>query len=590
MRILAVNGSPRGRRGNTERLLQPFLAGAREAGADVEAVYLVDHEIRHCRGCFTCWTKTPGVCVHRDDMPALLEKVRQADLVVYASPLYIFTVSGLMKDFMDRCIPLLLPYLEKHGHHYAHPVRDPGRWPKRVILLSNCGAPERHDFSGLVETFRQLAAGPTLELAGTILCAGGELLGQEALGESLRWYLEAVQHAGREVVEQGHITPETQAVLDQDLAEPEAYCDMANTYWRSCLGGSPEPGPESPSAPSGDLSPSLPLTDGIAGKKPETIRDALTGQAASFNPAAAGDLRADIQFHVTGKEAGDYVLRIGDRRCTFHTGTVPKPRLTIDTPSEVWLRIARGELSGQTAYLKGLYRVEGDLGLLIRMGRLFRQADGSDPDAAAPDSTQKAERPEFGRLPGMAWLALAFLPWIWHWSIGALTGADPWWRWVPSMALAGLLWGYRWRCAKPTWMETGTALYFGLAGLVSLVGGSFFEAYGDVTGSMVLAGVWLGSLASAMPLTGQYSKTQWPPEIWSTPAFLRTNAILTASWGGVYLLQALLALIGHHYPVQAQQWAVVRHLLLLPAAVFTAWFQKWYPLQPQSGTSTGRWR
>ncbi|MEM1548175.1 MAG: SCP2 sterol-binding domain-containing protein [Thermoproteota archaeon] len=79
----------------------------------------------------------------------------------------------------------------------------------------------------------------------------------------------------------------------------------------------------------------------------------------AFNPSAAGSLNADIQFHVTGSEPGEYVLRIRNGCCTAHEGRVSNPTLTIYTPSEIWLKISRGELSGQTAYLKNMYRVEG---------------------------------------------------------------------------------------------------------------------------------------------------------------------------------------------------------------------------------------
>ena len=84
-----------------------------------------------------------------------------------------------------------------------------------MVLISNCGYPERQHFSGLVETFRCFTADPDSELAATILCAAGELLKQPALQEGLHWYFEAARRAGREVVEQGRITPETQEALDR---------------------------------------------------------------------------------------------------------------------------------------------------------------------------------------------------------------------------------------------------------------------------------------------------------------------------------------------------------------------------------------
>lgn len=83
------------------------------------------------------------------------------------------------------------------------------------------------------------------------------------------------------------------------------------------------------------------------------------------------DTTAETQFIVTGQESGEYVLRMAGGQCTAHRGTAPNPALTINTPSEVWLQIARGELSRQTAFMKGLYRTEEDLGLLMRMSELF---------------------------------------------------------------------------------------------------------------------------------------------------------------------------------------------------------------------------
>lgn len=80
----------------------------------------------------------------------------------------------------------------------------------KVVLISNCGFPERHHFSGLEEAFRCFTANPDSELVATILCAGGELLRQSALQESLQWYIEAARQAGREVASRAasHRRPE----------------------------------------------------------------------------------------------------------------------------------------------------------------------------------------------------------------------------------------------------------------------------------------------------------------------------------------------------------------------------------------------
>ena len=72
-RILAINGSPRGRASNTQRLVNAFFEGAAQAGAACETLFATELDIHDCVGCFSCWNKTPGVCVFKDDMPGVLD-------------------------------------------------------------------------------------------------------------------------------------------------------------------------------------------------------------------------------------------------------------------------------------------------------------------------------------------------------------------------------------------------------------------------------------------------------------------------------------------------------------------------------------
>lgn len=177
----------------------------------------------------------------------------------------------------------------------------------------------------------------------------------------------------------------------------------------------------------------------------------------------------------------------------------------------------------------------------------------------------------------MAWRMVAFVPWIFHWVTMDIPGVGPRVSLGVPFLLGVLIWGYRRLFVRPTWMETGTPMYFALAGLATLLGSRFFTDYGNVLGYLVLAGIWLGTLAVERPLTAEYSKWSYPPALWNLPVFLRTNAIITAVWGWAYLLMAVLALAGHAQPNQALFWTVARNLLLIPPSAFTAWFQKWYP-------------
>lgn len=228
-RVLAINGSPRGRDSNTDRLLQPLLEGMRVAGAVTETVYAVDLNVNDCLGCFSCWKKTPGRCVFDDDMPALLEKMRGVEIMVWATPLYHFGMTARLKKVMERTLPLLKPYIVRRGEHYTHPPRY-DNLPARTLLLSNCGFPERHHFTALLEHFKCLHQACPDSFAGAIFCTAGEFLKYAPPG-SVSWYIGAVKQAGQELVQHGRILPETRVVLEKDLVPLEVFLPVANSSW-----------------------------------------------------------------------------------------------------------------------------------------------------------------------------------------------------------------------------------------------------------------------------------------------------------------------------------------------------------------------
>jgi putative sterol carrier protein/NAD(P)H-dependent FMN reductase len=372
MNILVFNGSPRGARGNTEILIQEFLAGAHEAGAQSEVIYLRDKKINPCTGCFSCWTKTPGVCIHQDDMPELLEKLRRADLAVLATPLYIYTVSGLAKNFMDRLIPSAQPFINVENGLCTHPPRYAETEDRPLVLISNSGFPEQDHFSGLKETIRTWFRNDSHRIAGMICCAGGSLLQTPELKDGLTWYLDAVRLAGREVVKNGRIADETQATLDRPLMEDQhLFARMTNAYWRS-LGLVPIEEETSNAKAARQIGrEAIPLS---APDTMDTVGDLVAGMAVAFDPAAAGSLQAVVQFVVEDEKPGRYFLVIDNGRCEAYAGEHASPTMTLTTPAQVWLGITRGELSGATAFMTGQYKVSGDMGVLMQLEKLFPRA------------------------------------------------------------------------------------------------------------------------------------------------------------------------------------------------------------------------
>jgi multimeric flavodoxin WrbA len=101
MKIVAINGSPRGMKGSTGRLLEEVLAGVAVAGGQVEIICLSDNPLKPCVACDAC--HKVGMCGVKDDYEQIKAKLEAADGIILASPNYIFSVSGQMKLLFDRC-------------------------------------------------------------------------------------------------------------------------------------------------------------------------------------------------------------------------------------------------------------------------------------------------------------------------------------------------------------------------------------------------------------------------------------------------------------------------------------------------------
>lgn len=100
MKILAIHGSPRTIRSTTRRLAGLVLEAAAEGGAETEMIDLADYRITPCTACEAC--SLTGTCVFGDDVPALVTRMREADAIIFGSPVYIDNISGQMKIFFDR--------------------------------------------------------------------------------------------------------------------------------------------------------------------------------------------------------------------------------------------------------------------------------------------------------------------------------------------------------------------------------------------------------------------------------------------------------------------------------------------------------
>ena len=104
-KVLILSTSPR-RNSNSEALAEAFARGAAEAGNEVEILRMREKTVRFCQGCFAC--QRTGKCVIRDDMAEIVPKMEQADVLVFATPIYYYEMSGQMKTLLDRANPLFV--------------------------------------------------------------------------------------------------------------------------------------------------------------------------------------------------------------------------------------------------------------------------------------------------------------------------------------------------------------------------------------------------------------------------------------------------------------------------------------------------
>lgn len=104
-KIVILNGSPR-KNGNTSALVKAFTEGAESAGNTVTAFFLNDMDIHGCLGCFGGHSSRACPCVQRDDMDAIYPAVRECDVIVLASPLYYWNLSGQLRTAVDRLFAL----------------------------------------------------------------------------------------------------------------------------------------------------------------------------------------------------------------------------------------------------------------------------------------------------------------------------------------------------------------------------------------------------------------------------------------------------------------------------------------------------
>ena len=169
-KVLIISSSPR-KGGNSETLAAAFAKGAREAGHQVETVYLREKQVGFCKGYLACLKL--GHCVIQDDAVEIAVKMHDADVLVFATPVYYYCVSGQLKTMLDRANPLFdSDYVFTKAYLLATAAEDGEETVEGTVKA----------VQGWVDCFERC------ELAGTVFAGGvngvGDIAGHPALEEA----------------------------------------------------------------------------------------------------------------------------------------------------------------------------------------------------------------------------------------------------------------------------------------------------------------------------------------------------------------------------------------------------------------------
>jgi putative NADPH-quinone reductase len=227
MKILAINASYRGDKGHAHFLIDKLFHGAAAAGAECEGIVLANLKINRCLACGQCHTNGHLLqCVYddKDDVRAVFQKMASADILIYATPVYVFGMSGLLKTFIERMnatgdtLDLRMSEKGLMFHHI-----DCAICSKPFVALVCCDNLETETPKNVLSYFHTFSRFMDAPRVGVLVRNGGRLSGhgsdpdrQNRFPKILEVYA-AYEQAGRELAEEGRIRRGTQRRANQEI-------------------------------------------------------------------------------------------------------------------------------------------------------------------------------------------------------------------------------------------------------------------------------------------------------------------------------------------------------------------------------------
>ena len=548
MKILLINGSPKGKRSNSLKLAYSFIEGFKNGCANdeeresisIDELHVASMEIAACKGCFACWQKTPGVCCIKDDMQTVIGKLIEADLILWSFPLYYFNVPGILKNLIDRQLPMSLPFMSSKQDGYGSGSHD-SRYDmegKRHVLISTCGFYSADgNYDSVLRMFDHFLGKGNYT---TIFCGQGELFRVKELSARTDEYLASVKCAGSEYAMTGTISEETEAILHTLLYPRDVFEKMADASWG--------------------------ISKTTGEKEPDDL--VFTRQMAALYKKDAYDGKERVlEIHFTDLDH-TYQIRLSKTGSEVFTDGSLSSTTRIDTPFTVWSAISRGEIGGAEALGKQMYTVSGDFSLMIDWDKFFGSTSGVKKTEKAPQNTMEQKKPS---------MMTMLIPWITFWiavSIHPEIGAV-----ITLLVVATIPFIMR-KYNFVIWDQLSMAAVALLSVAANITGNG---ALPTNIGYLVFGLFWLLSCLTKEPLCATYVKYNYGGEsAHQNPLFMKTNYILAAAWGVLYVLTAVWTFLLKKAGF-GNVLILVNNLIPVLMGLFTAWFQKWYPARMARG-------
>ncbi|MFP4025394.1 MAG: NAD(P)H-dependent oxidoreductase [Thiohalospira sp.] len=236
-KIVVLNASPRGKKGYTDFYLKPFIKGMQE-DSNVNTFFINHYKIKPCVGCFSCWINKPGECIYHneDDFHQLAEKLSDADIIVYAFPIYADNIPGVLKNYFDRSVSRAYPYMIEGMNGVRHPRKHIHK-NQSMVVFSICGFWEMKNFKPVKAFFKALAHNRHCPIVGEIYRTTAIGLYDNPLQyKKLNKVLKSLESAGSELVKTGRIKKKTQKSIRQKLFRTPYDLDRVNEWWNKKKG------------------------------------------------------------------------------------------------------------------------------------------------------------------------------------------------------------------------------------------------------------------------------------------------------------------------------------------------------------------